>query len=84
MDEQKHRIPLDFSAEAFQELKQITTQGRCESYAEAIRFGLALFRWFIEQMRIGNEVFVRGKDGSEEKIVKIGGKDLTNLAAPLH
>lgn len=49
--EQRHRLQLDFSPEAYERLMRIREASDAATNAEVVRNALRLYDWFLEQKR---------------------------------
>lgn len=61
------RVQLDFSDKGFEELTQIRKLSETRSNAQTIRNALAVYRWYLEVKRDGDDILVR----SEGALVKM-------------
>ena len=64
----KHRIQLDFTEKAFQELEELKTDGVFPNRAECIRGALKWLRWSLDQTKSG-ATFIVEKDKKQLEIV---------------
>lgn len=65
---EKHRLQLDFSAEAYKRLLRLREEVEASSNAEVIRLALRLLEWVLEQQSEDYQVFVA--QGDDMKNVK--------------
>ena len=65
-----HRVQLDFSEAGFKELNAIKDASNSATNAATIRNALALYKWYLETVKSGDDVLVRAKDGGELERVK--------------
>lgn len=70
-----HRIQLDLSKEAFNELLSLQKQAKVLSKAATIRNALAIYKWFLDTVDKKGEILVRNPNGEIEKITFIGNND---------
>jgi len=59
---QVHRVQVDLRKHALEELDELRRDAGL-SRAEAIRYGLKLLKWVIQQLTEGKEVLTKDKDG---------------------
>ena len=63
--QERHRVQLDFSAEAYERLTQIRSKSETRTNAEAVRNALRLYDWFLDLRRRDAKLLI-----SEEGTVK--------------
>jgi hypothetical protein len=64
----KHRVQLDFSDEAFEELEALQRNLGATSRAEVVRDALGILRWAVHHLREGNAIIVERKDGERVEV----------------
>ena len=70
MNEKRHRLQFEFSADAYDRLKKMLKKSDSRTFAELVRNALRLYEWYLEQQDQGIELALV-KDDKIIKQVKI-------------
>lgn len=65
----KHRIQFDFTTDRVEALDSLVAATDATSRAEVVRDALALYRHLGPALLAGHEVYIRGPDGRETRIL---------------
>jgi hypothetical protein len=65
-EEQRHRVQLDFSAQAYEKLVELRKKSDLKSNAEVVRNALRLYEWFLQQKREGYALQIVRNDEAKE------------------
>jgi hypothetical protein len=66
--ENKYRVQLDFSEEAFNELNDLQKKLNATSRAEVVRNALGVLRWVTNHLSAGNKIVVEKKNGEKSDV----------------
>ena len=61
----RHRLQLDLTPEALEQLDEITEMDGAPTRAAVVRNALRYYRWLLEHDRAGSEMIVRDSSGRE-------------------
>jgi hypothetical protein len=65
------RVQLELPEPSMERLKALKDKTEAASYAEVIKNSLRLYEALISEAEAGNEVLIKGKDGTEKLYRKI-------------
>jgi len=65
----KTRVQFDFTPEALETLDGVTKSLHADSRAVAVRYGLRLLDWALEQKKAGNKVLIETPDGLAQEVL---------------
>lgn len=68
MNNERHRLSLDLTITAKDELEKLAADAGCSTYAETFRRAMALLRVFADHEKAGGKVIFRYEDGREETL----------------
>lgn len=66
---EKHRVQFDFAPGALERLDELVTSTGAASRAEVVRRALALFEKVMTAQQHGEEILLRDREGTEQRIV---------------
>jgi hypothetical protein len=64
----KHRVQLDFSAEALDKLNRLMAKIDAASRAEVVRHAFGLLDWMVDRLREGDKIMLRTPAGELETV----------------
>jgi len=67
--EDKTRVQFDFTPEALQILDRQTKEIGGDQRAIAVRYGLRLLDWALEQKKAGNKILIETPDGLAQEVI---------------
>ena len=65
---QKHRVQLDFSAEALDRLDLLMEKMDAASRAEVVRHALGLLDWMVDRLTDGHRIMLKKTTGQAEAV----------------
>jgi len=65
---QRHRVQIDFSAEAYERLLRIRQKSGAQTNTEIVRNALRLYDWFLDQKATGSKVALLDQKGVMREI----------------
>jgi hypothetical protein len=66
----RHRVQLEFSPAAFQQLQELRRLTDARSHAEVVRNALRVYAWFVSEQANNKRILVRSEDGKVQEVVK--------------